>query len=257
MLHELSHIVHGPHDAKFHALWNQLRDEHEGLALKGYTGEGFLSEGHRLGGGRQIPMSEARRLARVQAEKRRTLNKGSGQRLGGSAPRPGQDIRNVIAGASERRIRALQGCGNTNHNDSEIRRSPRRRRGMDSGHRLREDAANEAAIAQALWELVQGRREGQVWQQLCTTLRGESRRKRRRSILLTVGMITHRNQVFWFNRRQGEEGGSSSQPPVEPEIPGEPSSAPSDAWTCGVCTLVNPATFPAATPVAQRSLRGR
>ncbi|KAI9750039.1 MAG: hypothetical protein M1835_001449, partial [Candelina submexicana] len=28
MLHELSHIVHGPHNAQFHALWNQLREEH-------------------------------------------------------------------------------------------------------------------------------------------------------------------------------------------------------------------------------------
>ncbi|KAF3342529.1 hypothetical protein VdG2_09489 [Verticillium dahliae VDG2] len=47
MLHELSHIVHGPHDGKFHALWNQLRDEHMGLVMKGYTGEGFLSEGEK------------------------------------------------------------------------------------------------------------------------------------------------------------------------------------------------------------------
>ena len=120
MLHELSHIVHGPHDSKFHALWNQLRDEHEGLALKGYTGEGFLSEGHRLGDGRQIPMSEARRLARAQAEKRRALNQGSGQRLGGAMPRPGQNLRNAIATAVERRNPATQGCGNNNHNEKEI-----------------------------------------------------------------------------------------------------------------------------------------
>ncbi|UZP33080.1 hypothetical protein NXS19_000896 [Fusarium pseudograminearum] len=82
MLHELSHIVHGPHDAKFHALWDQLRDEHEGLVLKGYTGEGFLSEGRRLGGSR-IPPLEARRLAREAAETRRSRpGAGSGKRLG-------------------------------------------------------------------------------------------------------------------------------------------------------------------------------
>jgi len=121
MLHELSHIVHGPHDAKFHALWNQLRDEHEGLALKGYTGEGFLSDGHRLGGSHRVPMHEARRLARAAAEKRRVLSAGSGQRLGGTVPRPGQDIRNVIVNAVERRNKTLQGCGNTNHNEREIR----------------------------------------------------------------------------------------------------------------------------------------
>ena len=31
MLHELSHIVHDAHDQHFHALWQQLRDEHEQL----------------------------------------------------------------------------------------------------------------------------------------------------------------------------------------------------------------------------------
>ena len=42
MLHELSHNEIGPHNAQFHALWDQLRKEYEGLVSKGYTGEGFL-----------------------------------------------------------------------------------------------------------------------------------------------------------------------------------------------------------------------
>lgn len=75
MLHELAHIVHGPHDDRFHALWNQLRDEHEGLVMKGYTGEGFLSAGRRLGGSGRIPMQEARRLARAAAEERARRNR--------------------------------------------------------------------------------------------------------------------------------------------------------------------------------------
>jgi hypothetical protein len=78
----LCHIVHGPHNQDFHALWNQLRDEHLELTIKGYTGEGFLTEGKRLGGQR-VPQHEARRLARIAAEKRRSLAAGSGQRLGG------------------------------------------------------------------------------------------------------------------------------------------------------------------------------
>src|SRR5438094_562187 len=106
----LSHIVHGPHDANFHALWNQLREEHYQLTLKGYTGEGFLSEGRKLGG-RKIPYDEARRIARAAAEKRRTLGAGSGQRLGGAPVRVGQDIRKVIADAAERRTRVTKGCG--------------------------------------------------------------------------------------------------------------------------------------------------
>lgn len=94
MLHELSHNVHGPHDAQFHALWDQLRKEYEALVAKGYTGEGFLSEGHRLGG-RRVPIDEARRIARAAAEKRRTLYAGSGQRLGGRPVRVGTDIREI------------------------------------------------------------------------------------------------------------------------------------------------------------------
>ncbi|EXF74127.1 WLM domain-containing protein [Colletotrichum fioriniae PJ7] len=154
MLHELSHIVFGPHDGNFHALWNQLRDEHESLIRKGYTGEGFLSDGHRLGGGR-IPMHEARRLARASAEKRRTLTKGSGQRLGGSGPSIGSDIRRTIVGAIERRNTTLQGCGNTNHNDREIQQISETATKNGFRTQAEEDAANEAAIAQALWELVQ------------------------------------------------------------------------------------------------------
>ena len=48
LLHELSHIVFGPHDAAFNNLWNELRDEHQSLLFKGYTGEGFLSQGQKL-----------------------------------------------------------------------------------------------------------------------------------------------------------------------------------------------------------------
>ena len=68
MLHELSHNVWGEHDANFHRLWDELRDELETLIRKGYTGEGFLSEGKRLGGGPAPPQHEMRRLARASAE---------------------------------------------------------------------------------------------------------------------------------------------------------------------------------------------
>ncbi|KAI9171808.1 autoinducer 2 sensor kinase/phosphatase luxQ [Paramyrothecium foliicola] len=156
MLHELAHNVHGPHDAKFHALWDQLRDEHQGLVMKGYTGEGFLSEGRRLGG-RNLPTREIRRVAREAAEKRRAgpVGTGSGQRLGGAAPRPGQDIRKVIVNAVERRRTTLRGCATDKLSDSEIRSiaDTATRNGFRT--QAEEDEANEAAIAQALWELVQ------------------------------------------------------------------------------------------------------
>ncbi|KAJ4397587.1 hypothetical protein N0V93_001819 [Gnomoniopsis smithogilvyi] len=158
MLHELCHIVHGPHDAKFHALWDQLRDENEGLVMKGYTGEGFLSKGHKLGGRSSVSPQEARRLARATAEERARQaerSRGSGQRLGGAPLRRGQDIRAVITSAVERRNTIDRGCGSQNYTDREIQSitDTATRNGFRT--QAEEDAANEAAIAQALWELVQ------------------------------------------------------------------------------------------------------
>lgn len=154
MLHELSHIVFGPHDANFHALWGQLREEHEGLVRKGYTGEGFLSEGKRLGG-RAVPRDEARRIAGIAAERRRTLISGSGQKLGGAPLRPGQDIRQVIVNAIERRNTVLKGCGVERKNADEIRDLADKATANGFRTKAEEDKANEEAIAQALWELVQ------------------------------------------------------------------------------------------------------
>lgn len=250
MLHELSHIVHGPHDGKFHALWDQLRDEHEGLVRKGYTGEGFLSDGHRLGGRPQLPMHEARRLARAAAEKRRVLSAGSGQKLGGAAPRPGQDIRNVIVGAIERRNKTLQGCGNTSHNEEEIREisDTASRNGFRT--KAEEDAANEAAIAQALWELVQE----------------DEMQKYGKSYIPPSAQ--HPEGSGGGVATAGQASGSGSKPsrPVAGRRPPAPSpltptkapppiplatkpaakpapSQPANEWECNICTLSNPATF--------------
>jgi DNA-dependent metalloprotease WSS1 len=153
MLHELSHNVFGPHDDKFHALWNQLREEYEGLIRKGYTGEGFLSEGRKLGGQR-IPKHEARRIARNAAETRRTLSAGSGQKLGGAPVRPGTDIREVIVNAIERRATITKGCASDAKDDEKKAIADQ---AMRNGFRTKaeEDEANDLAITQALWELVQ------------------------------------------------------------------------------------------------------
>ncbi|KAL1888227.1 hypothetical protein Sste5346_009701 [Sporothrix stenoceras] len=203
LLHELAHIVHGPHDAIFHALWNQLRDEHMALTLKGFTGEGFLSEGHRLGGvfdnggsnnwgatgitsggpssssstpnvvKRPIPMDEARRLARAAAERRQAKasekeresknrnSTGGGHRLGGSIPTPANDMRSVVADAVARRNshtpETMQGCATDGPQYSDQTRKWLADQAARNGFRTQaeEDAANDAAIAQALWELVQ------------------------------------------------------------------------------------------------------
>lgn len=218
MLHELAHNVHGPHDAKFHALWNQLRDEHLSLSLKGYTGEGFLSEGRRLGG-RTIPMDEARRLARASAEKRRTLGSGSGQRLGGATPHPGQDIRSVITNAVERRNRTLRGCANDNQTQDEIVEIANTATRNGFRTKAEEDAANDAAIAQALWEMVEEEetaKKGRAYVPLGATGNATSRNNPAQPLTVRPG---GRNNTGTSNTSTG------------------------NTWTCGVCTLVNPASY--------------
>ncbi|KAF9876707.1 WLM domain-containing protein [Colletotrichum karsti] len=241
MLHELSHIVFGPHDGKFHALWNQLRDEHEALIRKGYTGEGFLSDGHRLGGGR-LPMHEARRLARVSAEKRRSLNAGSGQRLGGSGPRQGSDIRRTIVGAIERRNNTLQGCGNLNHNDREIEQISETATRNGFRTQAEEDAANEAAIAQALWELVQ-----------------EEEKQRYGNYYVPPSAQNPTGNGGGTIMEEFAPRSNSVPPPIPepsrpPPVPRSetrppviaaptPQAEPQRGWTCVICTLHNPANF--------------
>ncbi|KAL0715105.1 hypothetical protein Bca4012_064427 [Brassica carinata] len=91
MLHELCHNAHGPHNASFYKLWDELRKECEELMSKGITGtgQGFDVPGKRLGGfSRQPPLSSLRATAAKAAEKRLlagNLLPSGPQRLGGDS----------------------------------------------------------------------------------------------------------------------------------------------------------------------------
>ncbi|KNG46574.1 zinc ion binding protein [Stemphylium lycopersici] len=153
LLHELCHIVIGPHNADFNNLWNELRDEHQSLLMKGYTGEGFLSQGQKLGG-RRIPLDEMRRQARIAAEKRRTTTNANagGHRLGGSRP-VGRaiDMRRVIADAASRRSSITDGCAS---GSSEAGRLVNQQEQDGFRTKAEQDDANDWAIAQALQDLM-------------------------------------------------------------------------------------------------------
>ncbi|KAI9662420.1 MAG: hypothetical protein M1821_008587 [Bathelium mastoideum] len=161
----LSHVVHGAHDGPFHALWNQLRDEHYSLALKGYTGEGFLGQGRKLGGsGRRVPLSELSRQARANAAEKRQSELGrdggsgggggggGGRRLGGAPVARGADMRRVIAEAATRRAAITQGCASGSKDSHQLAEQASK-----NGFRTQaeEDDANDRAIAQALVELME------------------------------------------------------------------------------------------------------
>lgn len=152
LLHELSHIVFGPHNADFNNLWNELREEHQSLLMKGYTGEGFLSQGKKLGG-KRVPLDEMRRQARQAAEKRKatTNPNAGGHRLGGSAAGRGIDMRKVIADAASRRSSITEGCASGSLEAGRLLNQQER-----GGFRTEaeEDDANDYAIAQALQDLM-------------------------------------------------------------------------------------------------------
>lgn len=243
MLHELSHIVVGPHNSQFHALWNQLRDEHEALALRGYTGEGFLSEGRRLGGGRQLPQHEIRRQVRAQAEKRarQPVGTGGGQRLGGHAIRPGTDMRGVIARATEQRNRVLKGCGNVDHdqNEMEKERETANRNGFQT--QAEEDAANEAAIAQALWELVQEEEKHRYGDDYIPPSAQNPAGNGGRSQAPQLGQDSGAVSQNVGNGGRTLGASAPAPPPVPPRPEDWQGSEPSSSkgWACHKCTYVN------------------
>ncbi|KAF2806629.1 zinc ion binding protein-like protein [Mytilinidion resinicola] len=154
LLHELSHIIWGPHDQNFQNCWNELRDEHQSLLAKGYTGEGFLGQGKKLGG-KRVPLTEMRRQARAAAEKRRSISAitaGSGRKLGGSPVTPGVDMRKVIADAAARRNSITEGCASGSKEAGKLSTDASK---VGFRTKAEEDDANDRAIAQALRELME------------------------------------------------------------------------------------------------------
>ena len=84
---QLTHNVHGPHDAAFYKFLSGLEDEYEALRCAGYAGEGFHAPGRRLGANvsHNLPLHIARAKAAEAAEKRRQVSvvMRGGVRLGG------------------------------------------------------------------------------------------------------------------------------------------------------------------------------
>lgn len=218
--HRLCHIVHGPHDELFHTLWNQLRTEYEQLIRKGYTGEGFLSTGRKLGGGR-IPKHEAQRLARAAAEKRRILTTGSGQKLGGSSINPGQDIRKVIADAATRRINAAKGCASGTERGRVIVEETTK-----NGFRTKadEENANEEAIMLAYIDLIE-----------------EDEKEKFGPSYIPP---SEENPIGSQEDAKGtspEVFKHSSSPSVD--LISTSSEVPYRSWACEICTFINPAAY--------------
>ncbi|KHJ33232.1 putative dna damage response protein wss1 [Erysiphe necator] len=230
MLHELCHNVYGPHDEKFHALWDQLRVELEELVSKGYTGEGFLSEGHRLGGHKLgsgfDPRVVARRAA-AAAEQRQMRARNSYQRFNNMAIPVLSDMRNFVLSALQRRGTIIDGCGSRINNAREIEFLANQaiRNGFTS--KAEEDEANDRAISQVLWELEQ---EDMANTKSNSTVLSSYRRPQQPKTN-TLNMM----QPSQINSRS-----SSHMPRTKSNGSWQNST---NGWSCPTCTLQNPMNF--------------
>lgn len=196
---------------------------------KGYTGEGFLSAGNRLGGSR-IPKHEIQRRARIAAEKRRTLNAGSGQRLGGAPIARGQDIRQVIADAAARRATITRGCASETDRSRGIVEETSKNGFLTKAN---DEDANEEAIMQAYIDLIQ-----------------EEEREKYGENYIPVSKENPAGSQGYPPASSGKS--KSPPPPIIPASTKPTSSSPlidlttpepnPDSWTCEICTLINPTT---------------
>ena len=108
LLHELVHIVRGPHDTQFYKFLDELWEEYE-LDIGNRMPDGSMV------GGRQVSDGETNKLQILNAEKRASLAKvmpQGGRKLGGSKVK---DLKKAILDAAERRAKDSKWCGS--HDD--------------------------------------------------------------------------------------------------------------------------------------------
>ncbi|KAF2459706.1 WLM domain-containing protein [Lineolata rhizophorae] len=248
LLHELCHIVIGPHNAQFQVLWDELRAEHRDLLFKGYTGEGFLSEGHRLGGrlSKRLPVHEMRRQARAAAEKRAVHNRGSGQKLGGAPVLRGADMRAVIAEAVARRNgiesspsgKYKGGCASGTKEAARLAEQAKR-----NGFRTKaeEDDANDAAIAQALIELMEEDETRKIEEREAERDGIEAKMAQPSSSRTMPPPVPLESKPTQPSRAPNPPPTRDTQRQPQSTRPiMAPAAAAPTIWTCMICTLENP-----------------
>ncbi|GHJ84331.1 hypothetical protein NliqN6_0733 [Naganishia liquefaciens] len=164
MLHELTHNVHGPHDASFYKLLGELEEEWYELKRKGYSGDGFHSDGARLGGSRGTPQHIGRIKGLEAAERRRAKSTlmGRGGRLGGTPTRGVvKSPREMAVEAAERRRADDKACSHDSPSAlHEAEKAAQQSTGHDAIDLTLEEEGPSAATAAEI--TVSGRSGGEV-----------------------------------------------------------------------------------------------
>ncbi|OVA02173.1 zinc finger protein [Macleaya cordata] len=226
MLHELCHNVHGPHNASFYKLWDEIRKECEELMAKGITGtgEGFDLPGRRLGGfSRQPPLSSIRQVALTAAEKRARLGSLLPQgpkRLGGDnnimvALSPIQ----AAAMAAERRLQDDLWCGSESIGGSGE---------VESGSDMPQKAVSRAAQSAESSKYASGF-------ETCNTDTLPCKKSR----LLDNDLSVLSSKVGTKSSSMDVAVQASTSGPILNHCATE-SFEDKAIWECGICTLFNP-----------------
>lgn len=138
LLHELVHNVHGPHDAKFYALLDELKTT---LETRAYLTSDYVCEENRLGRKPVAPWAgyQSVRQKRLQALSRGTY-KAESRRLGGKAP-PLKDVKRLMWQAAERRLEDSKWCADAASGD--VAGAP----GVEELHSVGSSAGDELVLA--------------------------------------------------------------------------------------------------------------
>ncbi|KAK1276014.1 hypothetical protein QJS04_geneDACA003974 [Acorus gramineus] len=228
MLHELCHNVHGPHNASFYKLWDELRKECEELVSKGIsgTGQGFDAPGRRLGGFlHQPPLSSLQKSALAAAEKRAragALLPSGPKRLGGDS-----DIMTALspiqaaAMAAERRMQddlwcASQSCSGSSASHDDTGFSDVSDGSTSFGNDISNVLPQKRSRASSL---------------------SHSDEKSR-----NVGIVDLTDDGTESNREDRPEGSSTCGASVNNFATG--TAEKQAIWQCNVCTLINQALAP-------------
>lgn len=135
-LHELTHNVHGPHDAKFYALLDELKAKYE----SGPVSNDYVCEENRLGlGYRPNSTLKSMREKRLEALSKGTY-RAEARRLGGAKVLP-QDLRKVMLLAAERRLKDLKWCALGNLGDEDL--------GMTEVEQIPQASKDDATLTKA------------------------------------------------------------------------------------------------------------
>ncbi|KAK6908365.1 hypothetical protein I203_102366 [Kwoniella mangroviensis CBS 8507] len=256
MLHELTHNVHGPHDAKFYKLLEELEEEYYELKRKGYSGEGFHGQGNHLSGLR-VPEHIGRQKGLEAAEKRMNVQKviGRGGVLGGSRNMAGKSMKELIIEAAERRLRDDKSCavGHGQQAEDESRKAQKESIGVDavdlqkglemdkegeSSSSGRETDTSEAKVIDLTGDSDDEVKSDEKPDEKPNKIPKTTEQQRTTSSSQIRSTTTNNSQ----NKPTSSSGTSTVSRPLSSTIntPKQVAVTRAQEWTCEICTLINP-----------------